>query len=207
MSRFVVQQQIDDLNKEGQQPAAVIRQVQFLFGGKAQRLCLLVGGYRNKKASILERRHEVFTLNHGWNRHTADIKQLVKQGLGYRDALYKSLSYFVRGAKATKRKGKIKGSGVKLYQVAEGRYYRRSESTILDTLVRIDFENSAPELIRMGDKLTGIVKELFEESVRPYLQDPELIRTLAVARRILNKHLRALKPQQDGGEENGTTKT
>jgi len=207
LSRFVVQQQIDDSNKEGQQPAAVIRQVQFLFGGKAQRLCLLVGGYRNKQASILERRHEVFTLNHGWDRHTADIKQLVKQGLRYRDALYKSLSYFVRGAKATKRKGKIKGSGVKLHQVAEGRYYRSSESTILDTLARIDFENSAPELIRMGDKLTSIVKELFEESVRPYLQDPELIRTLAVARRTLNKHLRALKPQQDGGEENGATKT
>ena len=200
LSRFVVQQQIDASNVEGQQPATVIRQVQFLFRGKTQRLYLLVGGYRNKQASILERRHEVFTLNHGWDRHTADIKQLVKKGMGYRDALYKALYVFIKGIR------EIKGAGIKLHQVAEGRYYRHSEPTILDTLARIDFENSAPELTRMGDELTGIVKELFEESVRPYLQDPELIRTLAVARRILNKHLRALKPQQDGGEENGTTK-
>ncbi len=82
LSRFVVQQQIDDSNKEGQQPAAVIRQAKYLFGGKAQRLSLLVGGYRNKQASILERRHEVFTLNHDWDRHTAEIRQLVKLRVG-----------------------------------------------------------------------------------------------------------------------------
>lgn len=199
LSRFVVQQQINDSNKEGQQPAAVIRQVQFLFGGKAQRLSLLVGGYRNKQASILERRHEVFTLNHGWDRHAAEIKQLVKLGLGYRDALYKALYVFVKGIKD------LKGAGVKLQQIAERSYYRRSESTILDALAQIHFENAAPELIRMGDELTGIVKDLFEELVRPYLNDPELVRTMAVARRTLNKHLRALKPQEDGGDENETT--
>lgn len=201
LSRFVVQQQIDDSNKEGQQPAAVIQQVKLLFGSKTQRLSLLVGGYRNKQASILERRHEVFTLNHGWDRHTAEIKQLVKQGTDYRDALYKALYVFVKGIR------EIKGAGVKLHKVAEGHYYRRSESTVLDALARIDFGNSAPELIRMGNKLTGIVKELFEESVRPYLNDPELIRTLAVARRTLNKHLREIKPQQDGGEKDGTART
>lgn len=201
LSRFVVQQQINDSNKEGQQPAAVIRQVKFLFGGKAQRLSLLVGGYRNKSAKILERRHEVFTLNHGWDRHTAEIKQLVKLGIGYRDALNKSLYVFVKGIKVKD----LKGAGVKLQQIAERSYYRRSESTVLDALAQIDFENAAPELIRMGDELTGIVKDLFEESVRPYLNDPELVRTMAVARRTLNKHLRALKPQQDGGDENETT--
>ena len=199
LGRFVVQQQIDDSNKEGQQPAAVIRQVKFLFGGKAQRLSLLVGGYRNKSAKILERRHEVFTLNHGWNRHTAEIKQLVKLGMGYRNALYKAIYVFVKGIKD------IKGAGVKLQQIAERSYYRRSEPTILNALAQIDFENAAPELIRMGDELTGIVKELFKELVRPYLNDPELVRTMAVARRTLNKHLRALKPQQDGGDENETT--
>ena len=99
MSRFVVQQQIDDSNKEGQQPATVIQQVKFLFGGKAQRLSLLVGGYRNKQASILERRHEVFILNHGWERHTAEIRHLVKLAVGYRDALYKAIYVFVKGIK------------------------------------------------------------------------------------------------------------
>lgn len=201
LSRFVVQQQVNDSNKEGQQPAAVIRQVKFIFGGKAQRLSLLVGGYRNKQASILERRHEVFTLNHGWDRHTEEIKQLVKLGVGYGDALNKAIYVFVKGIKDLK----VKGAGVKLQQIAERRYYRRTESIVLDVLAQIDFENAALELIRMGDKLTGIVKDLFEELIRPYLNDPELVRTMAVARRTLNKHLRALQPQQDGGDKNETT--
>ncbi len=200
LSRFVVQQQLDDSNREGQQPAAVIRQVKFLFGGKAERLSLLVGGYRNKQASILERRHEVFTLNHGWDRHTVEIKQLVKLGVGYRDALDKALYVFVKGIKDL-----LKGAGVRLQQIGERSYYRRSESTVLDALAQIDFENAAPELIRMGDELIGIVRDLFEELTKPYLNDPELVRTMAVARRTLNKHLRALKPQQDGGDENETT--
>jgi len=197
LSRFVVQQQVDD-GKDGQQPAAVILQVRQLFGEKAGELHLLVGGYRNKQASILERRHEVYTLNHGWDRNTDVIDHLVAQGGGYRDALYKALYVFVSGIKD------VKGAGIKLHQAAEPRFYRRSEPTILETLARIDFDNPIPELVRMRAELKRIVEDLFEESVRPYLQDPELFRTLAVARKTLNKHLRRLEPQQDSGGKNGT---
>ncbi len=108
--------------------------------------------------------------------------------------MYKAIYVFVKGIKD------IKGAGVKLQQIAERRYYRDSESTVLNALAKINFENAAPELARMGNELTDKVKILFKELVRPYLNDPELVRTMAVARRTLNKHLRALKPQQDGGD-------
>jgi CRISPR system Cascade subunit CasA len=200
LSRFVVQQQLSD-NTEGQQPAAVVTQVRNLYGTRAEKLHLLVGGYRNSKASILERRHEIFTLNHGWDSHTSVINYLVSLGRGYRDALYKALYVFVRGVKD------VKGAGVKLHQAAEAQYYRRSEPTVESTLASIDFTQPEQELAMMRRSLKRIVEDLFKESVRPYLQDPQLIHTLAVARRTLNKHLYNLEPQRDKGGTNGTTKT
>jgi len=101
-----VQQQLDTANTEGQQPATFILQVKELYGGNSQRLHLLVGGYRTNKASVLERRHEVFSLNHGWDVHTKVIHDLVSLGRGYRNALSKALFVFVNGVK------EIKGAGI-----------------------------------------------------------------------------------------------
>lgn len=202
LARFVVQQQINDANTEGHQPAAVIQQVRKIFGMNAQKLHLIVGGYQNRagQASVVGRRHEVFTLNHGWDRHPKAIGELVSLGRGYRDALYKAVFVFVNGVK------EVKGAGVKINQAAEAQFYRRSEPTIEDTLARIDFADPAPELARMRTSLKSIATSLFNEATRPYLNDPQLIKTLAVARRTLFKHLNNLEPQQIGGD-NGTAET
>lgn len=208
--RFVVQQQIDEDNAEGQQPAAVVMQVRELYGPNSQRLHMAVGGYLNRggQASVLGRRHEVFTLNHGWDKHTDVVRQIVSIGLGYKDSLSKSLWVFVNGLKETKGNAgkKIKGLGekMKLHEVATRQFYRRSEPAIQETLAGIDFSHPLPVLTKMQVSLKCTVKELFNESVRPYLQDPELIKTMAVARRTLNKHLRNLEPQQDKGGNDGT---
>lgn len=200
LARFVVQQQASDDTAEGQQPAPVILQAKKIFGEQARKLHLVVGGYRSNQASVLERRHEVFTLNHGWDRNTDVIQHLVSTGRGYRDALYKSLFVFMNGIK------EVKGAGVKLNQAAEAQYYRRSESTIQDALSRIGFDNPEPVLSQMRITLKYIIEELFNEAVQPYLNDPELIRTRAVARRVLKKHVNNLEPQLDKGGIDGTTK-
>lgn len=201
LSRFVVQQQIDKANAEGQQPAPVILQARKILPPQLQKLHLLVGGYRNNQASVLERRHEVFTLNHGWDRNPEVINEMVLQGRGYRDALYKALSVFVIGVKK-----EAKGAGVKLNQIADMQFYRRSEPTIEDTLARIDFSDPAPQLERMRTALKVITNDLFNEAVQPYLNDPELIKTLAIARRTLQKHMKNMEPQQDKGGNDGTAK-
>jgi len=201
LSRFVVQQQLDATTPEGQQPAPVILQSRKILGKMSEKLHLLVGGYRNNQASVLERRHEVFTLNHGWDSNTKVIHEMVATGRGYRDALYKALFVFVNGVKD------VKGAGVKLNQIADMQFYRRSEATIEDTLARIDFNDATPHLARMRKTLKAIVNDLFNEAVQPYLNDPELIRTLAVARRTLQKHLKNMEPQQDKGGNDGTTET
>jgi len=182
LSRFIVQQQIDNTNTGGQQPAAVIMQARKILPAQLQKFHLLIGGYRNNQASVLERRHEVFTLNHGWDKHSGVIGELVTLGRGYREALYKGISVFVGGIKSDKT---VKGAGVKINQAAEAQFYRRSEPTIEDTLARIDFADPAPELARMRTSLKEVVADLFAEATRPYLNDPQLIKTLAVAKLAL----------------------
>lgn len=199
LSRFLVQQQIDKDNSGGQQPAPVVMQARKILPQQFQKLNLLVGGYRNNQASVLERRHEVFTLNHGWDKYPHVIDTMVELGRGYRDALYKAVFVFVNGVKD------VKGAGIKLGQFVDAQFYRRSEPTIENTLARIDFAAPGPELARMRTFLKSIVFELFEEATRPYLNDPELVRTLAVARRTLYKHTNNLEPQQDKGGTDETT--
>lgn len=203
LARIIVQQQIDDNNVEGCQPAAVVQQVRKLFRQQAQKLHLVIGGYLNRpgQASVVGRRHEVFTLNHGWDIHASVIHYLVELGLGYRVAFYKALFVFVNGIKANG----IKGLGLKILQSAEAQFYRRSEPIIETTLACIDFADAAPELAKMRKAMKRVVEELFDESVRPYLQDPKLIHTMAVARNALHKHLRNLEPQEDKGGNDGTT--
>ncbi len=194
LSRFVVIQQMNN-NIPGQQPASIMLQARQFFG----HLLFLVGGYRNNQASILERRHEVFTLNHGWESNTESIHYMVQLGFGYKDSLYKALHVFVKGIKGTK------GAGIRLDQIAEMQFFRRSEPIVQDALARIDFADPASTVAEMQESLQRLVKDIFDEAIRPYLQDPELIKTMATARRMLNKHLRNLEPQQDkGGKNDGT---
>lgn len=187
LGRFVVRREIVDSNTPGQEPAAVIRQAQDL----GVRLTLCVGGYRNNQASILERRHELLSLGEGWNTKPQVIQEVVDTAIGYRDALNKALFAFFKG-------GGSKGAGIPVHEAGKVQFYRRTEDSILDTLAQINFENPAPNILALKDELLRIVKELFEESVRPYLNDPNLIHTMAVSRRILHKHLNALKTQEEG---------
>lgn len=199
LSRFVVQRQVEG-REEGQEPAAVVRQGQ----GFLRNLRLNVGGYRNKQASTLGRRHEMVFLNDGWSNRGSVVHDLVGQACGYRNALNGALYVFAKGLKETKGTAKVKGVGVSVQEAAREQFYRRTEDSILDTLANMDFINPAPTLLAMGEKLHKTVTELFEISVRPYINDPELVRTMAISRKTLRKRLKELKPQQDGREDDAT---
>lgn len=190
LGRFVAQRAVTDSKNPGQEPAAVIRQAQDL----GVRLTLSIGGYRNNQASILERRHELLSLGEGWNAKPQIIQEIVDTAIGYRDALNKALFSFFKG-------GGRKGAGVPVHENGKVQFYRRTEGIILDTLARLDFGNPASGISALQGKLDAEVKRLFEEAVRPYLSDPNLIHTMAISRRSLNKNLNALKPQQEGGND------
>jgi len=190
LGRFVARRAFVDAKTPGQEPAAVIRQAQKL----GVRLTLCIGGYRNNQASILERRHELLPLGEGWNSKPQIVQDVVDTAIGYRDALNKSLYSFFKG-------GGCKGAGLPIHEFGKAQFYRRTEETILDSLARLDFSNPSPVLLALQKKLDTEVRGLFEEAVRPYLNDPNLIHTMAVSRRTLYKNLNALKPQQEGGAD------
>ena len=190
LGRFVVRRAVDDAKTPGQEPAAVIRQAQEL----GVRLTLCVGGYRNNQASILERRHELLSLGEGWNAKSGIIQEVVDTAIGYRDALNKALFTFFKG-------GGHKGAGVPVHETGKVQFYRRTEDMILDTLARLDFSSPAPQISALKEQLHFEVVGLFDESVGPYMNDPNLIHTMAVSRQTLRKRLRELKPQQEGGAD------
>lgn len=236
LSRFVLRRKFVFGNSEGQQPAPVVLQAQNqqMYGVRANNLHLLVGGYLTNKASILERRHDGYILNHGWDRNTIIIDQMVQFALAYRTALYRALYVFVHGRQANSSgegalKGALRGKDNeknrlriylrtvkdsapkdkkgRFYLSAENQFFRRAEATIENTLACLDFSNPGPDITTMGITLRQISEEIFGESVRPYRHDPELIRTVAVTRRMLANQLNSLEPIKNKGGTNATTET
>lgn len=210
LNRFVAQVP-PQRRKEGYEPAAVVLQSKKLYGLQSKQLHLLVGGYVRKKASIVDRRHDAFTLNHGWDQHVDVINEIVSLGIACKKAVTGAILFFCNGQKDKKtNKIVLKGLGEKngLTKVAEIQFYRRSEPTIENTLSNIDYKEAAQELTRLRKTLKSIAVDLFDELVSPYRNDPELIRTLAAAKKlVLRKHLNDLEPQQNNGGNNGTTET
>jgi len=192
ISRMIVAQTVDK-SQEGRIPAAVVRQLRELIP-RSNALHLLIGGYRNNQASILERRHDVLAFNQGWDKHLPIIEEVVSVGQGYKTALRKALYTFAEGVKNSD----IKGAGVSVHEVAERQYYRQSDLLIPDLLATIDFDNAESMLTKLRQDLDLLCNRLFEEATEPYSHHPKLIRTLAVARAGLKKYLSQLQPQ--GGE-------
>jgi len=237
LSRFVVRRTFSESSSTGhQQPAAVIIQArnQQMYGTKADHLHLLIGGYLTEKASIRERCHDVYILNHGWDRNLPVINQLIQLALNYRDALYKALYIFTHGIQGMaagektlrgalrgkdKEKNKIKiyfrkaDSPVpkdmknRIYFLAENQFFRRSERIMENAIACIDYNDPECEMAAIRKQLRHISEIIFDELVNPYRHDPEMIRTTAFTRSMLRENLKDLEPRQVKGENNGNSET
>jgi len=190
LSRVLVKLQPE--KGDAQLPAAVVNQCGKIF--RHAKTQLIVGGYRNNQASILERRHEVMTINQGWQDYSEVIEAVVQIGLNYKTALRKSLYTFVEGVKTSE----IKGAGVAVHELAERQYYRQSELVIPDLLATLNFAEPLTQLDTLRNQLQQLCNALFEQVTAPYQHHPKLVRTLAVARKSLRKHLSDLKQPQGG---------
>ncbi len=189
MSRLLLDKQSD---KEGQQAAPIIQQARtFMSSAKMQ---LIIGGYRNNQATILERRHELFSLAQGWTEHGEVIQTIINIGLEYKKALRKALYLFAVGIK-----DKVHGSGINLCYPVEADYYQQTEGLMHQSLAWVHFEQPDQDLEQLQQQLKKIVQELFNQATNPYRQEPKMLKALAMARRSLNKSLKDLEPQ---GETN-----
>jgi CRISPR system Cascade subunit CasA len=182
LSQFVVPSPLTDDAKEGATPAAPVNQASEVFPGEP--LHLLVGGYRAKQASILERRHELFTLAEGWEEdRRGQIKALVEIGKGARSALRGKLWFTAQG---DKDKG-MKGIGVPLHEAGDKLFYAQTEILFQETLrERLTFKERQRARANFAARLANTCRQIFEELTNPYTMKPELIPVIAWARRSLN---------------------
>ncbi|WP_312980237.1 type I-E CRISPR-associated protein Cse1/CasA [Atlantibacter sp.] len=174
---------------EGRRVAMVVEQFREVY--PRFKLVLIVGGYRNNQASILERRHDVLIFNEGWQKGVKVIDDIVDIGLEYKKALRRGLYTFVEGIKSSE----VKGAGVAVHEVAERHYYRHSELLIPSILASINYSEPQDIVARLRKELHQLCEALFNQVTAPYAHHPKLIRSLAVARASLRKHLYALQPQ------------
>jgi CRISPR system Cascade subunit CasA len=189
LSEFVVPRPLDDSRQEGSSPAAPVNQAPDAFPNEP--LHLLVGGYRAKKASVVERRHELFTLAEGWDKdRKGRITALVELGKAAGKALHGKLRLTAQG---DKKKG-MKGIGVPLQKTGERLFYWMSESLFHETLREgLTFSEWQRAKVDFATRLADISRQLFDELTKPYSFKPELIPIVAWARRSLEKDLGKLK--------------
>jgi CRISPR system Cascade subunit CasA len=187
LNRLVIDQ-LDDKGA-GQEAAPVIQQARRIYSNSSK-IELIVGGYRNNQATILERRHELFSLAQGWADHGQVIHKIITEGLAYKTALRKALYLFAVGIK-----DKINGSGVNLCDPVEANYYQQTETLLRQSFADVHFSEPSSTMSFLRNQLKSVATHLFEQATSPYRQEPKMLKALALARRSLQKSLRELEPQ------------
>lgn len=203
LSKYIVDSFIIN-NKGGAveiRQAEVIKQIKKFLKGNDNNIELIIGGYRNEKAKILDRRHEVITLGKGWESHTNDVTQVIEHSLKYRDSISKAFYLFsegierggkkIKGASFTYKKNKK--TYFTLQEIGINHFYRRSEGRMLSALANIKFDDQLPTYLELDKVLSAISLAVFDELTSPYQHDPELFRTLTIARRSLLKELKEIR--------------
>ena len=191
LSEFIVMRGFDDPSaKAGSTPSGPVRQAGALA---AERLHLWVGGYCARQASIVGRRHEMFSLAKGWRDDFERIPKLVSIGKEAAKILYGKLMVTAGGYENKKNQIKLKGIGAAIHETAEKLFYARTESLIHETFSNeYTWKTWAPARRDFAGKMAGHCRDIFEELTAPYAMKPELIPVIAWARRNMNSDLKKL---------------
>ena len=187
LSEFVVQKNRADAEaEEGSIPAEPVTQARKNFEGP---LHLLIGGYRTKQASVLERRHEMISLAKGWQDDKEHLPRLVEIGKRAKKALRGKLFFAVQGHKDKE----LKGIGAPIHETAEKLFYARTESLIHEKFSNaLTFQERAQARTSFAQELAKECRDIFSELTNPYAMKPELIPIIAWARCKMNADLKKL---------------
>lgn len=188
LTEFVVPQPMSPDVAEGSTPAAPVYFARENFPGSMH---LLVGGYRTKQASVLERRHEFFNLAEGWEAEKR-VGQLVGIGLSLKKLLRGKLYYAMQGDD----KKVMKGLGVAIHETGEKLFYARTEALIHETLREdMAFKEWKCAKADFTRRMADCCKSIYADLTQPYEHKPELIPIIAWAKRGLNLELAKLQEE------------
>jgi CRISPR system Cascade subunit CasA len=175
-------------HEDQNEPALVLTQYRGLY--PAKKLKLIAGGYKNKQASIIQRRHELLSLAHGWDNNMDNVEGLIELALDTKDVLKRAVKQFLYHAELKK---------INLDAIAEQHFYLASEEIIYKRLEALDYQAIRRERLAFFNELSVIVKSIFYEVIQPYqnITQPKLINAFAKSERTLNFALRELKPETE----------
>ncbi len=196
LTEFVVPGMNSDTG-EGTTPAAPVLQASLL---ESDGLHLIVGGYRNKQAAVLERRHELISLAEGWANNLQFLQALVEVGKETKKILKSRLYYASQGNK----KKKLKGIGAPIHETGEKMFYAQSEGVLHEYLQdSMTFKEFKTARKLLAESLQEICKRIFESLTEPYTHNVELVPIIAVTRRLMNFELHNLV---EGDQQNANTR-
>ena len=177
LSAFLVEQ---DGARMGNSPALVVTQYQQVFRGRA--LQLAIGGYRNKQALILERRHEIFSFKQGWREGLVHVRHIINFALECKTALRKKMY------------GLNKNLGLNgLDKKSESIFFKQSEGLVHHVLRDMDWKQAIEEVKGAHLQLTHITIQIFDDLTAPYDHDPKMMKIIVRSRAALIKDLKKLE--------------
>jgi CRISPR system Cascade subunit CasA len=144
----------------------VVSQFRDVFSAR-RRLRLLVSGYRNKQASVLERRHELFSMPQDWERNASYVEEGIKYALAVKQELRNKLYGFAKQV------------GPNVHEIAERQFYFATEPMIHELLRDMNFREGKSALTNFKAHVTRLGRNLFETLTEPYRHDPEGLKYFA----------------------------
>jgi CRISPR system Cascade subunit CasA len=146
--------------KAGSIPAPIVTQFRETFIPE-YRLNLLVSGYRNNQASILERRHELFSMPQNWHGNSRYVEGAIHYARTVKDELRRKLYGFAKQV------------GPQVHEIAERQFFFASEPMIHELLREMSLREGQAVLSEFKGKINQLARRLFETLTAPYRHDPE----------------------------------
>ena len=180
LNQFVLSQETP---KQGSVRAPVVKQFENVFLDQTlDNMVLLVGGYTNKQAAILERRHEVFSMPSNWLENRDWLEKSINAALEIKTVLRRRSYYFG------------KETGAKIHEQAERTYYQQTEFKVHELLRSFSSRKEGREITQeFVGHCKSLARTIFEELSRPYQHSPEGLQQYAKDRRSLNISLKEIE--------------
>lgn len=164
-------------------------------------LPLVLGGYRNNKASVVERRHEVISVAAGWIKDRdklSELHSLIRLALEFRDALGKSVYAFGKALDQSAQlpEGIANGARTAFYQATEA------------VLHKFIASGSQPgTALELSTELRRQCLDIFSASAAPYLSSVKAIKASAQSGKMLMSKLNSIVNRQKTDGTKGGNET
>lgn len=169
--------------KDGSARAAIIDQFEKVFLEQTHdRMVVLVGGYANKQAAILERRHEVFSMPTNWALNKQWVIKAIEAALAIKTVLRGRAYYFG------------KETGAKIQDQAERIFYQQTEHKVHELLRTFSHRKEGKQAVEgfVTDCKT-LARTIFDDLSKPYQHSPGGLAQYAKDRHSLNTALKKVE--------------